>query len=278
MYDRDTLLDLQGNNLVTIAVLKSVQINQTINSLYNQAYGLTTRVLIQAALVKYYAEHESPNSTFPTAYSDLSTAIGTQQLILGGRIYANDFTPLPNFTLTNVPYNFSNSLFPTSIPPPPRSGNQINAGLLLGPEAVPDTPGSYILSLTIPIVNTNASSNPLILGYIAMVMTATGLLRAVNDSTGIGSTGQLLAITRNGSHYDVVLPPFRTPQLYGQDFYHGQYPAVDMAFKNRTSYLISTHNVANESVSVGYTVLPFRATRLLTLAPLYTIRTMGNPR
>ena len=110
-----------------------------------------------------------------------------------------------------------------------------------------------------------------------MVMTASGLLRAVNDSTGIGSTGQLLVIAHNGSHYDVVLPPFRTPQLYGQDFYPGQYPAVDMAFKNRTSYLISTHNVGNESVSVGYTV-PFHATGLLILAPPYTIRRMGNPR
>ena len=76
----------------------------------------------------------------------------------------------------------------------------------------------------------------------------------VNDTTGMGETGQLLVVAKNGSHYDVILPPARTLQSYDQIFLPGQYPAVDMAFKSLTGYLISTHDAAGAHVSVGYTV------------------------
>jgi osomolarity two-component system sensor histidine kinase SLN1 len=244
---------LQGNNLVTIAVLKSVQINQTINFFYNQAFAITTRVMIQQALVDYYTEAQSPDTEFPGAYNDLKTAIGTQAQILEGRMYTNDFTPLTNLTVSVVPYDFPNMLFPTTIPPVDPSNNA-TTGQLLGPIAVPAAPGTYALSITIPVLNTITNSTPLMLGYISMVFTATGLLRAVNDSTGMGQTGQLLVVAKNGDHFDVMLPPFRTPQVYGQDFLPGQYPAVDFAFKNRTGYLISTYNAAGSPVSVGYNV------------------------
>jgi len=258
MNDRNTLLDLQGNNLVTIAVLKSVQLNQTINFLYNQVFAITTRVLVQSALVEYYAENQTLNQIFQQASVDFQTAIGTQQQILEGRIYTNNFTLLPDFTFSDAPYNFSDSLFPTSVPPTPHGASPTSTGQVLGPVPVAESPGLYVISMTIPIVNINSSSQPLILGYMSMIMSATGLLRAVNDSTGMGTTGQLLVIAHNGTHYDVILPPLRTPQIYEQDFYPGQYPAVDLAFRNLTGYLISTHNVAYQPVSVGYTVNPFQ--------------------
>jgi osomolarity two-component system, sensor histidine kinase SLN1 len=248
------LLDLEGNNLVTIAVLKSVQINQTINFLYNEVFAITTRVLIQAALINYYANKTDPEALFAGAFNDLQTAMGTQPQIMEARIYTIDFTPLPNLTFSEVSYSFPNSLFPTSVPPPGPGGNQLTSGEILGPVAVPDAPGLYVLSMTIPITNVNSSSTPLILGYMSMVLTASGLQRAVNDSTGMGQTGQLLVVAKNGSHYDIVLPPGRTPTIYNENFYPGSYPAVDDAFKNRTGFLIDTHNVAGAPVSVGYNV------------------------
>jgi hypothetical protein len=171
-----------------------------------------------------------------------------------GRIYTNDFTPLPNLTVSDVSYSFPDNLFPTTIPPPGPGGNQLTSGEILGPVAVPDVPGSYVISMTIPIVNINTSSTPLILGYISTIVTASGLQRAVNDSTGMGQTGQLLVVAKNGSHYDIVLPPGRTPNIFDQNFSRGSYPAVDDAFKNRTGFLIDTHNAANAPVSVGYNV------------------------
>jgi osomolarity two-component system, sensor histidine kinase SLN1 len=245
---------LQGNNLVTIAVLKSVQINQTLNFLYNQAFAVTTRAMIQRSLVRYYASHEKPDSIFEGAFNDLQTAIGTQPQILAGQIYTNDFTLLPNLSASDVPYTFPASLYPTAIPPIHRGFNSTTTGEILGPVAVPATPGSYALSMTIPILNTNASTSPHILGYMSLIFTAAGLQRAVNDTTGIGQTGQLLVVAKNGSNYDFILPPARTPQVYGQSFMPGQYLAVDMAFQNGTGYYISTRNSVNALVSVGYNV------------------------
>jgi osomolarity two-component system, sensor histidine kinase SLN1 len=250
-------LELKGDNLVTIAVLKSVQINQTINFLYQQVFSITTRVMIQRALVNYYAENQPPDTQFDGAYPDLQTAIGTESQILEGRIYTNNFTWLPNLTVTDVSYGFPDSLFPTGVPVTPSGINQTaNEGTLLGPVEVPATPGSFALSLTIPIINNNVSSQPYVLGYMSAIVSASGIQRAVNDSTGMGQTGQLLVVAQNGSHYDVVLPPSRTPDVFDEDFTKGQYPAVDMAFENRSGagYLINTNNARGAPVSVGYNV------------------------
>lgn len=241
---------------MTIAVLKSVQINQTINFLYSQVFAISTRILVQRSLVNYYAEAQPPDTTFAEAFNDLQTAVGTQEQILEGRVYTNDLIQLTNLTVSDVSYDFPDILFPTEIPPVTPGTTSMTTGQLLGPVAVPATPGSYALSITIPIVNINASSSPPILGYMSMIFTASGLQRAMNDSTGMGQTGQLLVVAVNGTHYDVILPPFRTPQIYGEDFFPGQYPAVDLAFQNRTGYITSTHNDEGSSVSVGYTVRP----------------------
>ena len=210
--------------------------------------------MIQRSLVNYYASNDKPDTIFEGAFSDLQTAIGTQSQILAGQIYANDFSLLPNLSVSDVSYAFPASLYPTAIPPILPGLNSTTSGEILGPVAVPATPGSYALSMTIPILNTNVSTTPRILGYMSAIFVASGLQRAVNDTTGMGQTGQLLVVAKNGSHYDIILPPARTPQVYEQDFTPGQYPAVDMAFKNRTGYFISTHNAAGAPVSVGYNV------------------------
>lgn len=235
--------------------MKSVQLNQTINFLYSQVFGVTTRVLIQGALVSYYAANISANAQFAAAYDDLETAIGSQANLLAGRVYTNDFTPLPNLTFTSVTYAFPDSLFPTSIPPnPPNDNRNTSAGQVLGPAPIAATPGSYALSFTIPIINNNASSTPLILGYISMIVNANGLLRAVNDSTGMGETGQLIVLAQRDNMYEVILPPLRTPEIFGQEFNLSQYPAAQVAFQNKTGYLIDTHNAAGTDVAVAYTV------------------------
>jgi osomolarity two-component system, sensor histidine kinase SLN1 len=245
---------LQGDNLVTIAVLKSVQINQTLNFLYNQVFTITTRAMIQRSLINYYASSDNADTIFEGAFNDLQTAVGTQSQILAGQVYTNDFTLLPNLTVSDVSYTFPDSLYPTAIPPILPGLNSTTTGEILGPVSVPATPGSYALSMTIPILNTNASTTPRILGYISAIFTASGLQRAVNDTTGMGQTGQLLVVAKNGSHYDIILPPARTPQVYEQDFTQGQYPAVDKAFQKLTGYWINTHNAAGAPVSVGYNV------------------------
>jgi hypothetical protein len=251
--DRSTLLQLQGNNLVTIAVLKSVQINQTINNLYNQVFAVTTRVMIQKNLVNYYNDHLSANASFANSYDDLSTAIAAQPSIQAAQIYDTDFNQLTNLSVSDVTFNIPASLWPTSKPPLPLNGNVNSSGQLLGPAYINSTSG-FSVSLTIPILNTNASSSPALLGYMSVIFSAGGLQKAVNDSTGMGQTGQLLVVEMNETFYSIILPPLRTPQIYGTPINPGQYLAMDLAFDNRTGYDISTHNAENQPVSVGYTV------------------------
>ena len=245
---------------MTIAVLKSVQINQTITFLYNQAFAVTTRVLLQTALNNYYTENLSPNMSFPSAHRDLQTAVSTQSQIFAARVYTTDMTLLPNLTVIDVDYPLPDSLNPTGIPrPPDGSDNTAIAGALFGPVQIPDSPGTYALSLTIPIMNTNDSSHLSLLGWMSTVFTASGIQRAVNDRTGMGQTGQVLVVARNQSRYEVIIPPARTPRIHNQEFKRGQYPAVDLAFDNHSSpgYLINTHDAGGYPVSVGYHVFHF---------------------
>jgi hypothetical protein len=153
-----------------------------------------------------------------------------------------------------VSYNFSDSLYPTQVPSTSAGVSNSTAGELLGPVAVSASPGTYALGLTIPIINMNSSSQPSVLGYLVMVVSAGGLLRAVNDSTGMGQTGQTLVVARNNSQYQIVLPPLRTPQVFGQMFNLSQNPAVQAIFQNQTGYNIDTHNALGDAVSEGYTV------------------------
>ena len=234
--------------------MKSVQLNQTINFLYNQVFGVTTRVLIQSALASFYAGNISANTEFAAAYNDLQTAIGTQANLLAGRVYSSNFTRLQNLTFTTVNYSFPDSLYPTALPPLYPNQNPTSAGQVLGPASIADSPGLYAMSFTIPILNNNASSVPLILGYMSMIVNGNGLLRAVNDSTGMGATGQLLLLAQNNDTYQVILPPLRTPDIYGAVYNLSQYPAAKVAFQNKTGYLIDTHNADGADVSVGYTV------------------------
>ena len=210
--------------------------------------------MIQRALINYYVTNQNSNALIEGAYGDLQTAIGTQAQILAGKVFTNNFTLIPNLTFSDVSYPFPDILTPTGIPPTHQGLTSITTGQLLGPVSVPATPGSYALSITIPIVNINGSNAPPILGYISAIFTASGLLRAINDTTGMGQTGQLLVVAKNGSHYDVILPPGRRPQGYGQPFIVGRYPAVDMAFMKKSGYLINTNNAAGAPVSVGYNV------------------------
>jgi osomolarity two-component system, sensor histidine kinase SLN1 len=242
---------LQGNNLVAISELKSIQLSQAIDSLYDQVFAVTTRETIQEGLVNFYATGEAPHVEFPEAHRSLRTAIGTQQSLLEGRVYTNNFTLLPALTISHVDYDLPDSLIPTAPPV-----DMVNTpGELRGPVVVHATPGLYACSITIPIINVNGST-PSTLGYLSMIVSASCLQRVVNDTTGMGQTGQILLIAKHGPHYNVIFPPARTPNIYERHIFPGQYPAIDLTFKNRTGFLINTPNDMETPVSVGYTVFP----------------------
>ena len=169
-------------------------------------------------------------------------------------MYDNGFNQLPNLTVSKVNYDFPNSLIPTGPPPAQLPHGITSSNGLLGPVAVPAIPGSYAFSLTIPIINVNANSTPPTLGYLSIIINTGPLQRVINSTTGLGQTGQLLVVANIGSHYNIILPPVRTPNIFEHDILPGQYPAIDMVFMNKTGFLANTHNAYGTPVSVGYTV------------------------
>jgi len=234
--------------------LKSAALNQTISGLYNQVSAIAVLAPLQRALVDYYATAETTNVEFGSTFSDLFFAIRIQTYLLKAQVYDNSFNQLPNLTVSEVNYDFPESLIPTRPPPVQLPGAINSSSELLGPVAVPATRGLYAFSLTIPIINFNARSTPPTLGYLSMIINTAPLQRVVSGTTGIGQTGQLLVVANMGSHYVVIFPPVRTPEIYEHDILPGQYPAIDMTFMNKTGFLVNTHNANGTPVSVGYTV------------------------
>ncbi|PPJ57836.1 hypothetical protein CBER1_00080 [Cercospora berteroae] len=161
----------------------------------------------------------------------------------------------------------------------------LKSTLILGPLSVNDT--FALLSLTLPIVNKATDDD--ILGWVT-VLTDARLIRLVQqDQRGLGDTGQTLLIgptdTTNhfprgvigneelATHADVqyLIPlnvtvasrhPNRTAGAPNPPFRAGAYPAVERAIveDNRgiddVNSMLRTHNEADHSVSVSYSVPP----------------------
>jgi hypothetical protein len=250
------LLLLQGKDLTSLARLTSVQLNQTLASLYIRVTAISQRVALQDALRNYYAiAGTTASASFARAKSDLFSNIEMATSLLEARVYDNGLNQLPDLTVSKVDYHFPDSITAPTLIQLAGPANVTSQITVLGPVAVPDAPQTYAYSFTIPINNTNASSTPPTLGYLSTIVSTLPLQRVVNDGVGIGQTGQFLIVANAGSHFEVILPPLRTPDIYGVEILRGQYPAIDMAFRNQSGSLVNTHNSYGTAVSVGYTVL-----------------------
>ncbi|KAJ5848763.1 CheY-like superfamily [Penicillium solitum] len=222
------VVDVGSQGLELVATTKASQIASNLDLLETTCKSITTRILIQSALKRYYAGNTSDeNWTNPIA--DVQSALGSRgyldlyQAIIyskdgkgaGQKLLNQTSDGVPDITL---PYTYSNGTsvqlgneglgYPPSLYPNltylQGSGDNdsmivypfsdytlgLDSALLLGPLKVNNS--FSLVSLTLPIVNNTSDTE--ILGFITIVASAANLQSVVSSRDGLGNTGQVLLI------------------------------------------------------------------------------------
>ncbi|GIZ42505.1 hypothetical protein CKM354_000577100 [Cercospora kikuchii] len=226
----DFVLDLRASRLALTAALKAGQLSSNLDVMQTSASFVASRVLLQTALLRYYADGNNTSENWTRARADMRAAVGGeaslgQRLLLQSRLYPRDANgvngpyPLLNTTATSdmqriaLPYSYANGTTvylgnnDTELSYPPmlypnltyleNGAAQYNdfvftseRALLLGPWTVNAT--FSLLSITMPVTN-NTNANDL-LGYVTLVMDARLVSQVIDSAEGLGKTGETLLI------------------------------------------------------------------------------------
>ncbi|KAK6340469.1 Histidine kinase [Orbilia blumenaviensis] len=141
--------------------------------------------------------------------------------------------------------------------------------LLLGPVQVNSS--YYMISFTVPVHNSTRN----LIGFWTILLDAQLLVDIVNTTQGMGDTGQTLLVGPNtitniyeprdreltdDTEFRYLLPPVRSPELYGTVDKMGNFQAVKKAYfsVNDTEEAVAeldTRNTQGQRVSVGYGII-----------------------
>ncbi|KAK6496556.1 Histidine kinase [Arthrobotrys musiformis] len=141
--------------------------------------------------------------------------------------------------------------------------------LLLGPVQVNSS--YYMISFTVPVHNSSRS----LIGFWTILLDAQLLVDIVNTTQGMGDTGQTLLVGPNtitniyeprdreltdDTEFRYLLPPVRTPDLYGTVDKMGRFQAVKKAYfsvndSDDAVAELDTRNTQGQRVSVGYGII-----------------------
>ncbi|KAE8381986.1 hypothetical protein BDV26DRAFT_288961 [Aspergillus bertholletiae] len=223
------VVGVESHGLELVATIKASQIASSLELLEVTCKAISTRLLVQAALRRYYAGNTT-EANWVKSTSDMQSALAswgylsTYQAIIyskngkGGRDRLLSVTSdtIPEITL---PYTHPNGsavklgdqglgyppiLYPnlTYTTQSSDSGNLttvnafpdytlgLSSALLLGPIGINSS--FSLVSLTIPIVNN--TSNTDILGFLTVVASAVSMQRVISSRDGLGTTGQVLLL------------------------------------------------------------------------------------
>ncbi|KNG89864.1 two-component system protein B [Aspergillus nomiae NRRL 13137] len=222
------VVDVESQGLELVATIKASQIASSLELLEVTCKTISTRLLVQSSLRRYYAGNTS-DANWANSITDIQSALGsrgylsTYQAILyskngqGGRDRLLGVTSdsIPEITL---PYTYPNgssvmlgheglgypsALYPnltytqsskgdssTTVHAFPEYTLGLTSALLLGPIAINSS--FSLVSLTLPIVNN--TSNTDILGFMTVVASAANVQNVVSSRDGLGNTGQVLLL------------------------------------------------------------------------------------
>ncbi|KAK6345040.1 Histidine kinase [Orbilia javanica] len=141
--------------------------------------------------------------------------------------------------------------------------------LLLGPVQVNSS--YYMISFTVPVHNSTRA----LIGFWTILLDAQLLVDIVNTTQGMGDTGQTLLVGPNtitniyeqrdreltdDTEFRYLLPPVRTPELYGTVDKMGNFQAVKKAYfsvndSDEAVAELDTRNTQGQRVSVGYGII-----------------------
>ncbi|KAE8353098.1 hypothetical protein BDV28DRAFT_133888 [Aspergillus coremiiformis] len=222
------VVDVESQGLELVATIKASQIASSLELLEVACKTIATRMLVQAALQRYYV-HNTSEATWVNLMTDMRSALGnrgylsTYQAVLYSkngqdgreRLLSVTSDSTPDITL---PYTFPNGSavklgdeglgYPSILYPnltytqASTRGNSTTANafpdytlgssstLLLGPMTINET--FSLVSLTLPIVNNTSDTD--ILGYMTVIASATNVQNVVSSRDGLGKTSQVLLL------------------------------------------------------------------------------------
>ncbi|KAJ3163103.1 hypothetical protein HDU86_002272 [Geranomyces michiganensis] len=137
--------------------------------------------------------------------------------------------------------------------------------------------GSAVFSTAAPAANDsaitlvpygrNTGSTQTQLGTIYMILDTSELQQILDDTAGLGTTGQLAVLTPiNQSFFNVVLPPVHTPHLFGQALLLSEYGAINQAIVSGTSGVAIDRGLTNSQSMIAYQPLPFNWTLIAEIS------------
>ncbi|KAL5365236.1 hypothetical protein BJX96DRAFT_179661 [Aspergillus floccosus] len=204
MTTYDFIIDIESRGLELAATIKASQIASSLELLEVNCKTISTRLLIQAALQRYYQGNTS-TTNWAKAITDLQSALGTRgylstyQAVIYSRngdhgqanLLSVTSDTIPAITLPyTAPMAASGSNSPAQVHAFPDYALGPTSSLLLGPLVI--NASFSLISLTLPIVNNTSDTD--ILGYMTIVASGESLQRAVTSRDGLGKTGQVLLL------------------------------------------------------------------------------------
>lgn len=312
VYNRNLVTDLRSSRLEVIASLKARQFSQALLVFSSSITALSARQTIINALKADIASDQNATNIWANASTSLAIVLSSYQDIVYVAAQNANLTD----SRMNITSLSGESLFPgrdgdvaledslgqlasyNSIAGPPEDYADLipaiqnklettqidpsfigDTGLFLGPVQVFNGSNPvFLASLTVPIYNntTIASNMRNTLGYFTIVFSLASVMDVVNDTQGLGNTGQVLVLgpanvvnrwnrlLPNG-HFNVtradkfkyVLPAIRDSSLALTNATAGSYMQALRAWRLGTPTItasgsdMDTHNAQGKHVTVG---------------------------
>ncbi|KAF3392842.1 Two-component system protein B [Penicillium rolfsii] len=219
------VVDVGSQSLELVASIKASQIASTLEVFEVTCKTISTRILIQAALKRYYNGNTS-TSNWDSSILDFQSALGSRGYLslYQAQLYSRSgdgdsrllnvtSDTIPKITLPYTDANGSavtlgNGVFPPTLYPNltyTQSSNGtsswtvhafpdfplgLKTPLMLGPLWVNDS--FSLVSLTLPIVNNTSDTE--LLGFMTILASAANIQDVVSSRDGLGSTGQVLLL------------------------------------------------------------------------------------
>ncbi|EPS41019.1 hypothetical protein H072_5084 [Dactylellina haptotyla CBS 200.50] len=225
------VVNLRADRLALVASLKADQLSQAFAILQNSIASVSSRLLIQAALSRYYSGNRAP-SNWNSTITDIAVALDTQPYLLQAVLWnldlnetfvnvtcscalgingivAEDPFLAPGFQPNGSGYSWNGHQgFPDELYPRASNLNATESERLdvftpstiqqfnytfQGPVKINDT--LYLASYTVPVFDqTNNGANRPLLGFFTIVVDAQILIDTSNRRLGLDQTGLMLVV------------------------------------------------------------------------------------
>ncbi|KAJ5128207.1 hypothetical protein N7448_001924 [Penicillium atrosanguineum] len=223
----DFVVNVKAESLELVATIKASQIASNLDLLEVTSKTISTRLLVQSALNRYYNGNTSTNN-WVNSIADVQSALGSRgyldlyQAVLfarSGEVAKERLLSVTSETVPDIvlPYTYANgsevllgsdgagyppSLYPNLTYTTSASDDSVTvhafpdyplglkSALLLGPLRINNS--FSLVSLTLPIVNNTSDTD--LLGFMTIVASAANVQDVITSRDGLGNTGQVLLI------------------------------------------------------------------------------------